>query len=69
MMLYAYCRSVFICMFLLFQLISDLDYGAGMDYVVKQQCEYEDAYFYEFNYKSWNDWSPKWMGKTSSPCS
>ena len=56
-------------MFLLFQLISDLDYGAGMDYVVKQQCEYEDAYFYEFNYKSWNDWSPKWMGKPSSPCS
>ena len=49
-----------------FQMISDLDFGAGMDFVVKQQCVYEDAYFYEFNYKSWNDWAPKWMGKKNN---
>ena len=44
-------------------MITDLEYGAGMDTVIKMQADYMPNYVYEFKYKSWHDWVPKFMGK------
>ena len=43
-------------------MITDLNYGVGMDRIVKQQAEWAPTYMYVFNWKSWNDWLPWYMG-------
>ncbi|ELU03558.1 hypothetical protein CAPTEDRAFT_225804 [Capitella teleta] len=49
-------------------MITDLQYGTGMDYVAKQQSQSgrEPVWMYDFNYKSWTDWLPNWMGVSHS---
>ncbi|KAI0239442.1 Neuroligin-4, X-linked [Lamellibrachia satsuma] len=47
-------------------MLTDLQVGVGMDQVIKMQSLYEPTYVYQFNYKSWNDWLPRWMGVSYS---
>ena len=37
-----------------------------MDEVLKDQSQYEAQWMYQFNYNSWNNWLPDYMGKSSS---
>lgn len=46
----------------LLQMMTDLNYGTGMDRVVKQQSEWNSTYMYIFHWKSWNDWLPWYLG-------
>ena len=45
-------------------MITDLEYGTGLDYLSKQHSESgrEPVWMYDFNYKAWSDWLPNWMG-------
>ena len=43
-------------------MITDLDYGTGMNKVVRYHAAYESSYQYVWSYKSWNDYEPHWMG-------
>ena len=45
------------------QLVTDYEFGVGIDTVAKQNQEKENTYFYSFEYKSWNDYLAHWMGK------
>ena len=46
-----------------FQLVTDLDFGRGMDSVIKYHAPYESSYEYVWSYKSWDDYEPHWMGE------
>ncbi len=46
-----------------FQLVTDYEFGVGIDTVAKQNQQQENTYFYSFEYKSWNDYLPHWMGE------
>ena len=48
---------------LILQLVTDYEFGVGIDTVAKQNQEKENTYVYSFEYKSWNDYLPHWMGK------
>ena len=43
-------------------MLTDLNYGIGMDRVVKQQSDYAPTYVYVFRWRSWNDWLPWYLG-------
>jgi neuroligin len=47
-------------------MMTDLNYGIGMDRVVKQQSDYSPTYMYIFHWKSWNDWLPWYLGVSHS---
>ena len=47
----------------LFQMLTDMQYGWPMDYVVKKNAEEQDTFMYQFNYQSYSDYVPRWMGK------
>ena len=55
---------IYVCVFSL-QLLTDLNYGVAMDEVLKLNAREQPTYMYQFNYKSWTDWRPKWMGETA----
>ena len=44
------------------QFFTDVEVGIGVDSVVKQQSETSTTWMYQFNYNSWNNWLPDWMG-------
>ena len=44
------------------QLVTDYEFGVGIDTVAKQNQEKENTYVYSFEYKSWNDYLAHWMG-------
>lgn len=46
----------------LLQLMTDLDVGIGMDEVLKIQSQHEAQWMYQFNFNSWNNWLPDYMG-------
>ena len=52
----------------LFQMVTDLNYGIGMDRVVKQQSDWSPTYMYIFHWKSWNDWLPWYLGMSLNFC-
>ncbi len=45
--------------------MTDYEFGVGIDTVAKQNQEKENTYMYSFEYKSWNDYLPHWMGELS----
>lgn len=47
-------------------LMTDLNFGIGMDKVVKQQSDYAPTYMYVFHWKSWTDWLPWYLGVSHS---
>ena len=53
-------KNTFISFYL--QLVTDYEFGVGIDTVAKQNQEKENTYFYSFEYKSWNDYLSHWMG-------
>ena len=44
-------------------MLTDMRYGTWIDQTVKQTAENLPTYMYVFNYRSWEDWRDKWMGK------
>lgn len=47
-------------------MMTDLNYGVGMDRAVKQQSDWNATYMYIFHWKSWNDWLPWYLGVSHS---
>lgn len=47
-------------------MVTDLNYGIGMDRIVKQQSDFSNTFMYVFNWKSWNDWLPWYLGVSHS---
>ena len=50
------------CRYVLFQLMTDLEVGRAMDRVLKWGIEHSPQWMYQFNFNSWNNWLPDWMG-------
>ena len=47
-------------------MLTDMQFGWPMDYAVKKNAEHQPTYMYQFNYQSYSDWVPRWMGKLNS---
>lgn len=49
-------------------MMTDLEYGVGMNYLIRQHSASgkEPVWMYVFDYKSWSDWLPYWMGVSHS---
>ena len=47
-----------------FQLWTDIEVGRSMDRALRYGTEGEaPQWMYQFNYNSWNNWLPDWMGE------
>ena len=42
--------------------MTDIEVGRAMDRALRYGIEHTSQWMYQFNYNSWNNWLPDWMG-------